>query len=301
MREERRNYLVVGAFVLAVLAGLLVWLAVLAGTTGPTDSYHVVYDRVMGLDAGTQVLYEGFEIGSVEDVVPQPDTGRFRVNLAVRKGWRIPEDAEAVVTVPSFLAKAVIDVRGGSSRTGLAPDSEIRAGSGADLISTVSSAAEELGHLMHEKVEPLLETLSEGTPEIVSNLREFSAGLNQTGDRLGAVLDPENVERVGAILANLEAASAEISRFGGDLNGTREQLDRLLSRVDVLLEENRATVDHAIDDLHVSLEAFAIRSDAIAHDLEITSRNLAEFSRQIRENPSLLLRGRGGSDPEDPN
>ena len=63
MREERRNYLVVGVFVLAVLAGLLVWLAVLSGRTGATDSFYVVYDNVMGVASGTQVLYEGFAIG----------------------------------------------------------------------------------------------------------------------------------------------------------------------------------------------------------------------------------------------
>ncbi len=39
MRDERRNYLVVGAFVLAMFAALLVWIAVLSGRTGVTDSY----------------------------------------------------------------------------------------------------------------------------------------------------------------------------------------------------------------------------------------------------------------------
>jgi phospholipid/cholesterol/gamma-HCH transport system substrate-binding protein len=36
--------------------------------------------------------------------------------------------------------------------------------------------------------------------------------------------------------------------------------------------------------------------DAISSNLESTSRNLDEFSRQVRENPGVLLRGRDGAD-----
>lgn len=295
MREERRNYLAVGSFVVAVCVGLLVWLAVLSGRTGATDPYHVVYDEVMGIAAGTEVLHQGYSIGIVRDIRPQTSEGRrrFRVNLAVERGWSIPEDSEAVITSPGFLSSAVIDVRGGTSPTPLAAGSEIRAGSAADLAGAVSAAATRVSRMMESRVEPLLESLAEGTPEILANLRDFSVELNETGDGLAAVLGPENRRRVDAILSNLESASTELSRIGRDLGPTREQLDRLLARANALLDENGGELDHAIRDLHASLESIATRSDAIVQDLEITSRNLAEFSHQIRVNPSLLLRGRG--------
>lgn len=297
MREERRNYLAVGAFVVAVAVGLVVWLAVLSGRTGATDPYHVVYERVMGIAAGTQVLYQGYAIGVVRDIQPQTSEGRrrFRVNLAIERGWSIPEDSEAVITTRGFLSAAVINVRGGTSPRALAPGSEIRAGTSADLAGAVSAVAERVTEMVESRVEPLLDSLAEGTPAILDNLRDFSAELNATGDRLGAVLGPDNRRRVDAILANLESASANLSRIGRDLGPTREQVDRLLARVNALLEENGGELDHAIRDLHGSLESIAVRSDAIAQDLEITSRNLAEFSRQIRANPSLLLRGRGNA------
>lgn len=296
MREERRNYLVVGVFVLAMLTGLLVWLAVLSGTLRATHGYTAVYDSVMGVSPGTQVLYEGHAIGRVEEVRPETRDGaiRFRVRLAIQRDWRIPEDAEAVIAKPGFLGSVVIDIRGGRSATALEPGSEIRAGAEPDVVAAVSSVASRLNDVVDERIAPLLD----GVPEILDNLGEFSAELNRTGDQLGRVLDAENVRRVGSILANLEGASARLARFGGDLSATRERLDALLGRVEGLLQENRGTLDHAVGDLHESLEAFAVRSDAIAHDLEVTSRNLAEFSRRIRENPSLLVRG--GPGPEEP-
>ena len=49
MQEARVNYLWVGGFVL--VAGVLFFtaLAVLAGRTGATDSYHTVFERVTGI------------------------------------------------------------------------------------------------------------------------------------------------------------------------------------------------------------------------------------------------------------
>ena len=56
------------AFVLAMGAALLVWLAVLSGRTGATDPYFILYRNVMGLSVGTQVLYEGYPLGLIEEI-----------------------------------------------------------------------------------------------------------------------------------------------------------------------------------------------------------------------------------------
>ena len=57
MKDSRRNYLVVGTFVIAMGAVLIAWIAVLSGRSGATDRYHVLYDNVMGLARGTEVLF----------------------------------------------------------------------------------------------------------------------------------------------------------------------------------------------------------------------------------------------------
>lgn len=293
MKEQGRNYLAVGTFVVVVGIGLVVWLAVLAGKTGASDPYYVVYDSVMGIGDGSEVLYQGYGIGTVASIEPLLNEGRrrFRVNLAIERGWKIPEDSEAVITAPGFLSAAVIDVRGGSSPRSLKRKSEIAAGASVDLAGAVSNAAGRVTEMLDRQVAPMLGGLADSTPEVLDNLRSFSAQLNRVGAQLEAVVSPKNLERIDAILASLQTASADASRLGSDLGNTRELLDRLLGRANGLLAEETGELDHAIRDLHVSLESIAVRSDAIAGDLEITARNLAEFSRQIRMDPSLLLRG----------
>ena len=56
MRNEKRNYIVVGAFVIAMLVALILWIALMSGGVGGTDKYFIVYDNVMGLKKGVEIL-----------------------------------------------------------------------------------------------------------------------------------------------------------------------------------------------------------------------------------------------------
>ncbi len=95
MRSSKLNYLVVGLFVLAMIGALITTIAMLTGRTGAVDNYYAYYANVTGIKFGTQVVYEGFPIGQVEEVTPEEKVGRmlFRVDFSVIQGWRIPKDS----------------------------------------------------------------------------------------------------------------------------------------------------------------------------------------------------------------
>ena len=99
MRNNKLNYVIVGSFVLAMIFGLIFSIAMLTGRTGATDKYFAVYRNVTGVKFGTQVLYEGFPIGQVEEVTPVAEGSKmsFRVDFTVVEGWRIPEDSVAKI------------------------------------------------------------------------------------------------------------------------------------------------------------------------------------------------------------
>ncbi len=286
MRDERRNYAVVGVFVIAMLAGLLVWIAVLTGRTGATDPYYILYDNVLGLGAGTQVYFEGYSVGRIEDIAPVRADGRqrFRVDVSVRRGWRIPEDSVAEITASGLLSAVIVDIRAGSSERFLEPGSTIRSIEAGNLFATLSSVAGELGDLAEKSLRPLLDSLAEGAPNIVSNLEDFTGVLQRSSDRIDRIL-----RSVESVASNFDSVSAE-------LVGTQAQLDGALRSLNAFLEENEGDVSHAIGDLHDSLESVARHVDAITHNLEATSRNMNEFSRQIRRNPGVLIRGRSLGD-----
>ena len=111
------------------MVGLVVSAALLTGRTGAVDSYYAVYRNVTGVKFGTQVLYEGYPIGQVEQVTPQERGGRmwFRVDFGVTRGWRIPDDSLAQIAAPGLLAAVAININAGSSKSALKPESEIKA------------------------------------------------------------------------------------------------------------------------------------------------------------------------------
>jgi phospholipid/cholesterol/gamma-HCH transport system substrate-binding protein len=288
MRDDQRNYIVVGVFVLAMLAGLVMWIVRLTGA-GPTDAYYVRFDAVTGLAEGAQVTFNGYPIGKIESI-EHPNDGnaqRFRLKVNVEQGWKIPNDSEATI-VAGILAAVLINIEGGDSTTFLDPDDQIPSAESPDLIAFMTEFASD--------VRETVDTLKPEIEGIVSNF-------NRTIDQVGSLLSQENTQRIAAILENLEVVSQEIERMATRLGSTPEQLDRVLSQVDHvlaqtsdLIAENEGELSQSIVDLHESLEALARHAEAIASNLEVTTRNMNEFSQQIRQDPGVIIRGRSAAD-----
>ena len=298
MRDDKRNYIVVGAFVIVMLVALILWIALLSGKTGPTDDYFVVYDNVMGLKTGNEILYEGFPVGHIEDITPVEREGRraYRVDVSVKRGWPIQEDSLAKITAPGLLSASMIDIQAGKSRTLLEPGSEIPGKEAEAMLSAVNAVADSVLKAMEENIRPLLASLSERAPAILDNVDQFTGELNQTVDQVNAIVTPANVERVSQILENLESSTGEFATLIEGLSSTRQQVDGVIAKLDALLKEDQGELDGAIRDLRHTLAAISRRIDSITGDLESTTRNMNEFSRQIRENPGVLVRGRETSD-----
>ena len=119
MKSNKINYVIVGAFMLTMMVGLITAVALLTGRTGAADAYYTVYDNVTGIKFGTQVLYEGYPVGQVEEVVPIEEDGRmrFRVDMSVKQGWSIPDDSIAQVAAPGLLSAITVNIEAGKSPT----------------------------------------------------------------------------------------------------------------------------------------------------------------------------------------
>ena len=296
MRDERRNYVVAGGFVLVMLAALLAWISVLSGRTTGMDRYFVRYERVHGLRAGTSIFFDGYRVGVIDGItrVETAEGPRFRVDLLIERGWPVPDDSRARVLREIF-ARVVIDIRGGSSERTIEPGGEIPGEEGGDVFADVQSLSRKFDAML-EQLRPLIEEASAGGPEILENVRALTADLERASDQIGALFSAENADRVGRTLENLEATSRSVAELTRGLEGTRKGLDGVLARVGALVDEDHGELSEAARDLNRSLAAVASHIDAIAADLERSSRNLAEFTRQVRENPDVILRGRERTD-----
>ncbi len=299
MKDERRNYIIAGFFVVTMVAGLILWLALIAGGTGATDAYWVRYQNVMGLNAGTKVLFEGFPVGSVDGVSPLPASlgGGFRVDVVIQEDWPIPEDSVAAVTAGGLLAAVVVNIQGGESQEMLSPGSEIESSEAGSLLGALASVAEQV-QSMSEGIKPILDSLAVRVPAIMEETQELVTSLSRTAERLNTAFSTGNVEHVDNIFANLDQTVSNTAKLSADLQETRRQLDTVLASIDSTIVDNREDLRRSVIDLRSSLEQISRYIPAIAQNLESSMRNLNEFTGVIRENPGVLLRGRKvGDDP----
>jgi phospholipid/cholesterol/gamma-HCH transport system substrate-binding protein len=301
MKEANRNYIAVGAFVLSMVAAVVLWFAALSGLAVSTDRYYILWDNVMGLKPGTQILFEGYQIGLIEKIErsPEADSGgpNYRVEIEVEKGWPIPVSAAAETTAPSFLAALVVNIDAGDSDAILEPGSVIRSKEQGDLLSAAGDAMSKISEVL-EFVKPRIEEITNSVSSLLNdeNAQQIQSMLETMNDRVKDLLSAENAEHVGLILTNLSNVSQDMSNLTNGLQTTKTQVDDILGTIDGLIDSNSGDVGQSLAELHASLEAVSRHIDAIASNLEDTTRNAKEFSEQIRKDPSVLLRGRDAAD-----
>jgi phospholipid/cholesterol/gamma-HCH transport system substrate-binding protein len=281
VREARRNYLLAGTFVLAMLGALIVWLALLTGRTGATDPYHVFFRNVMGIGDGTSVAFQGYPVGQVTGIQPVAEGG-FRVDLDVKSGWRIPD---------------IVNVAAGVSERALRPGDRIASEEGGDLFAQMGALADELSSL-GRRMQPLLDSLSEELPALAADARSLVARLDVTVVQVQRIVGRSDDEGVGAVVADAGTAAEGLAELSTGLRQTQQKLDALLGRVEGVVEQSAPQIEASLSDLHEALDAAARHAESIAQNLEGTSRNLNEVSGQVRRNPGVLLRGRdAGGEP----
>jgi phospholipid/cholesterol/gamma-HCH transport system substrate-binding protein len=324
MRDSRINYVLVGSFVLVMLAALVVSIAMISGRAGRGDTYYVLYDNVGGVRYGTRVLYEGFTIGQVDDIQPQRDGGkvRFKLRLAVTGGWQIPDDSVARIATSGLLAAVAVDIKGGSSMALLSPGDQIRSLPSGNLFTAMTDIASEVTSLSQNGLRPLIETLNrtvtafgpileQRAPQLIDNLVSLSADLaaktpristnvEQMTSGLNRLLSPDNTRKLEDTIGNVDRTASNLAELTGSLHSSKAKVDSLLATLDKVTVDNSEAIGQGLKDLRYSLQAVARNIDSVTYNLEGTARNMNEFSREIRQDPGLLLGGNRSRDEAGP-
>ena len=315
MRSSKINYFAVGLFVITVLSGLVVSLAVLTGRTGATDSYHAYYSNVSGVKFGSQVVYEGYPIGQVEKVTPEEINGRmmFRADFTIVKDWKLPNDSFVEIAAPNLLAAVVLNIHAGIAPDPIAPGSEVPSKEMSGVFTAVGSLADQLGVVIETDIKPLLGNIDEAikgingfigedasglikdltgrVPAIASNIEEFSETLNVTSksilgtsEEVAKLVRPKNRMLVEEIIQNMNESTLR-------LNDSLASMKNVLDDVNVLVEAPKEDMEAILSETRFVIETVSRHIDSINQNMDSTARNMSEFSRQIRANPGMLLSG----------
>ncbi len=334
MRSSKINYLIVGLFVLAMIGALITTVAMLTGRTGAVDNYYTYYSNVTGVKFGTQVVYEGYPIGQVEQITPEEKDGRmrFRIDFSVIEGWRIPKDSVGEIAAPGLLAAVTISITAGNDKASLKPGEMIISKERSDVFAVVTGVAGQLGDLMDSNIKPLLTNVDKAVqtinriiekegeglfqdarkvtddlgdlvafmagrvPKIADNVEEFAAKMNEISNELGNLITPANREKIEQVIASMDETSKKVDTVLESLNALLDDVGDLLSDVGGLVLKEDGDVRQTLADTRYIVQSVSRHIDSINQNLEAAARNMYEFTRQIRQNPGLLL---GGEAPRD--
>jgi phospholipid/cholesterol/gamma-HCH transport system substrate-binding protein len=113
------------------------------------------------------------------------------------------------------------------------------------------------------------------------------------------LLDDTNINNLNQFLDNMETASSTLNGLLDRIEETRAAMNGVLIDIDHLVIDNQENIKGSVDDLRISLDVVSQNINAIIYHMEGSARNVHELSRQVRENPGLILKGSPQPDKEE--
>jgi len=273
-----------GVFLFFGILLLMIFIILIAGERllERVDTYYIAYEdvSVSGLQIGAQVKYHGVNAGRVEGIRIDPDNvNRIIVEVKVESGTPIKVDTEASLILVGITGLKQVELFGGTQEAELLEEGGfIRAG--RTFFDDISYSVEELT----TKLDRVLSNIDAMTgPEnqvsfsnMLSNLEQISESSLIAVEKFEQTITSPEFE---SIISNTAKFSEELART--DLTATLEELNAAIAQANQTF-------------MHIDLMVIRSRRDILItfETLKEAADNFEEFTRQLSEDPSLLLRRR---------
>ncbi len=305
--ESRVNQAVVGAFVLVLgAAGIaaVLWLGSGRLSQKEYGTYLAYFtESVSGLNPHAPVKSRGVAVGSVREISLDPgNPERVRLVLEVEKGTPVKEDTVAILGVQGLTGIAYIELSGGTRGS---PTLQEAPGDGAPVIRTGPS---------------LMRRLDTAGTTLLGNLDETTRRINDLLDKdtrvtlRASVADLRQVTQafarhsadIEAVLAGTAVMSRSGAQASADLPRLVERVERAAVAVErmadamALAGQSARTAIDGVRDAAAGTDA-AVRQlegqampeiGRLVGELRTLTASLGRVSRELEQNPGVLLQGR---------
>ena len=247
--ERKANYVLIGLFTVAVLAGIFGFMFWIHHTTGKTQSvaYRVIFgSSVSGLHVGAPVLFNGIRVGDVTALQLSPDKpAQVVAMLSVNKATPIRSDTRVGLEFSGLTGVASVSLKGVSATTPLIERDEgepptliAEVNATQDLMQAVRETLNNANAVIAENQEALHKAIadlatftgalarnSDSVDEIVKNAKDATASLRELADNVD-----KRTEGVATGINKLtETATKQISTVGNDAHRTLIHIDNAVT------------------------------------------------------------------------
>ena len=293
----RRYETVVGIFVVASMAALLVMVLIVAQQEGLFNeyvTYRTIFKNVSGLKSGSEVHLAGVTVGNVLSTTINAD-GNIAVTFQVLKknSDRIREDSRSTIGFMGLLGDKSLDLTSGSlSKAAIPPDGLVTAVEPLDITQLLARAAPSLEDLQKviSNLVSLTDDLAEpgsDTKKILSEVRDIVSKVNAGKGSMGKLVNDPGLYRDTA------DAMAQVRKFVDSLEKGKGVVGTLLNdpafkdQAVKTMAEMQATFAN-LNKTSADLKAAVARLPDMAKKLESFLVNLDKAGKGL---PSLVVEG----------
>jgi phospholipid/cholesterol/gamma-HCH transport system substrate-binding protein len=272
--ETKTNYIVTGAFTLAVIVGtfgFIFWFQNASGG-GEKTTYRVVFDgSVSGLGAGSSVTFDGIRVGEVAKLAFDPHDPRKVVALVTLEGAvPVRSDTKVGLQFQGLTGLAAVALTGGAAD---APPIAAQ-GDAPPTIYADASASADVTQQAHDVLARIDGMVSENETALhasLQNIQTVTATLAQ------------NSERLDKLMAGLEGLTGN-GDDKGEIGQAADSVRRLADDLDKQTTEISGGLAQFSNSGLKEFEAFAV-------DGRHTLAELNKAIKNIDEHPSRLIFG----------
>ena len=245
--ETRANYVLIGAFTLAVVVGVfgfVYWFQNIGGT-GERAFYRVVFDgSVSGLRTGATVLFNGIRVGEVTDLKLNPERPlQVLASISIDKSVAVRKDTEVGLEFQGLTGIAALSLKGGDpSKPPL-----VGAKSNKDdppLLTAPPGATQDVTQAARDtlrKVQEFIEENQKSFHSAIENIEKFTGALALNSAHVDATLEgidkfssalARNSERIDKIAEGLQNLTGGPDGKSGEINEAARSIRTLADNLD---------------------------------------------------------------------
>lgn len=296
--EAKTNYTLVGLAVI-ILAGALIaaglWLSV--GFEQKKYYTYAVYMReaVSGLNEQAPVKFNGVKVGFVSKIeLNQTDPRQVIILLNIQEGTPITAG-----TAATLISQGIT----GNSFIGLSTDS-------SDLTPLVAKANQPY---------PVIPAKPSIFNQLDKVLKEVSENVNQVSKKLDQVFSDQNIQNFNSTIANMKTFTNTVAANSKQLDHSLKNADLILKNVKkasqdfpelvnnlnaglIKFEKMSASIINAGNKVSSTMDSSKITLNKISQQtlppviillrrLDTIAANIEKISAEMRQNPSVIIRG----------